>query len=285
MTFDYSTLAALCPLESERDVACPLCGPDRRTAHNRRREVLRVWHMKPGFATYNCKRCGAHGWARGDGAGRVRQLSVVNLNHADCGYGEYGRRLWNESLDAEGTLVERYIHLRGGLTHTPTVRFHPRVIVSRGSGLRLPAMLAAISGEDHRVISVQVTGLNPRTGTKAEIDPPRKTFGLMFNGSVRLGPAGDELALAEGVETALSFTKLTGLTCWAVLGKARFDKITIPQGVRRLHLGADADEDSRLQCRRARCHYRNIGLDVLVHIPESGGDFNDMLVGRHRRTA
>jgi putative DNA primase/helicase len=144
-------------------------------------------------------------------------------------------------------------------------------------------MLAAISGEDHRVSSVQVTWLDPHTGTKAEIDPPRKTFGLMFDGSVRLGPAGDELALAEGVETALSFAKLTGTTCWAVLGKARFDKITIPKCVRRLHLGADADEDSRLQCRRARCHYRNIGLDVVVHIPEFGGDFNDVLVGR--RTA
>ena len=285
MTFDYSTLAALCPLGSERDVACPLCGPDRRTAHNRRREVLRVWHMKPGFATYNCKRCGAHGWARGDAAGRIRQFSHINLDHADRGYGEYGRRLWNESLDAEGTLIERYLQLRGGLPLTPTVRFHPRVHVSRGSLLRLPAMVAAISGEDHRVISVQVTWLDPRTGTKAQIDPPRKTFGLMFDGSVRLGPVRDELALAEGVETALSFTELTGITCWAVLGKARFDKITIPKCVRRLHLSADADQDSQLQCRRARCHYRHAGLDVVMHIPELGSDFNDVLVSRDRRSA
>jgi hypothetical protein len=142
-------------------------------------------------------------------------------------------------------------------------------------------MVAALSGEDHRLIAVQATYLN-LSGAKAGVDPARGTFGRMFDAAVRLGPAGDELALAEGIETALSFTEITGIPCWAVLGKARFDKIAIPRCVRRLHLAADADEDSIVQCKRARCHYRHLGLDVLVHAPELGSDFNDVLLYRRR---
>src|SRR5690349_4304730 len=49
------------------DVACPRCGPDRQSAVNRRRPVLRVWYNVPDFLTYCCARCGAHGYARADG--------------------------------------------------------------------------------------------------------------------------------------------------------------------------------------------------------------------------
>ena len=44
------------------DVACPLCGPDRRSPANRVRKVLRVWHSSSGFMTYACARCGEKGY-------------------------------------------------------------------------------------------------------------------------------------------------------------------------------------------------------------------------------
>src|SRR5262249_24098159 len=46
------------------DVACPLCGPERRTPLKRRRKVLRVWRLERGFATYHCARCGEGGYVR-----------------------------------------------------------------------------------------------------------------------------------------------------------------------------------------------------------------------------
>jgi hypothetical protein len=36
------------------DVACPLCGPERRHAVNSRRKVMRIWRDDPRFATYHC---------------------------------------------------------------------------------------------------------------------------------------------------------------------------------------------------------------------------------------
>jgi hypothetical protein len=97
----------------------------------------------------------------------------------------------------------------------------------------------------------------------------------MLNGAVRLGAAGEELALAEGVETALSFTELTGIVCWAVLGKARFTKVAIPHHVRRLHLAADTDSVD--VCEKAKRRYQSRGLAVAVHAPKVGKDFNDEL--------
>ena len=48
------------------DVACPLCGPQRKSPINRKRKVLRIWRHDTGFATFNCRRCGEHGYTRDD---------------------------------------------------------------------------------------------------------------------------------------------------------------------------------------------------------------------------
>ena len=53
------------------DVACPECGPDRRSPSNRRRKVLRIWRAEPDFASYHCARCGTQGYARADGGQRI----------------------------------------------------------------------------------------------------------------------------------------------------------------------------------------------------------------------
>src|SRR5690349_14544888 len=50
------------------DVPCPMCGPEKRSGTNRRRKVLRIWQNTADFATFCCKRCGAEGYAREDGA-------------------------------------------------------------------------------------------------------------------------------------------------------------------------------------------------------------------------
>src|SRR6185369_2549804 len=61
----YGALDSLCESKlGTCDVACPLCGPNRRDPANRKRRVLRIWQGKPGFASYHCARCGTRGGAR-----------------------------------------------------------------------------------------------------------------------------------------------------------------------------------------------------------------------------
>src|SRR5215472_4089238 len=63
---DLATIDKLAPDTGVIDVACPLCGPERRSPLNRRRKVLRVWRVEPGFATFHCARCGEGGYVRDD---------------------------------------------------------------------------------------------------------------------------------------------------------------------------------------------------------------------------
>ena len=46
------------------DVACPLCGPEKRTPVNQRRRVLRIWRAEEAFATFRCARCEEDGFVR-----------------------------------------------------------------------------------------------------------------------------------------------------------------------------------------------------------------------------
>lgn len=274
--FTFEDLLGLCRGRTgASDCPCPACGPSRRLPENRKRRVLRVW-LEDGFATYNCARCGAHGYAHGDGGHRHHRRAHVHVDrNRDCvGKRDLGRRIWGESLAVESTLAERYlVRTRGLSPRSPwplALRFHAG----------MPAMVAAVSGADRKILAVQITSLDPRTAGKAQISQPRRTYGRMEDGALRLAPAGDELALAEGVETALSFTELTGVVCWAVLGKSRFAKIAIPAWVRRLHLAADVDAIEI--CEKAKLVYERRGLEVRMHVPELGNDFNDALLERRR---
>jgi hypothetical protein len=84
------------------------------------------------------------------------------------------------------------------------------------------------------------------------------------------------LAVAEGVETAMSYTRLTGTPCWARLGGKNLGTFTPPPGVRKLiHVHDGDDEADRAYERLKR---RLMGrIEVVFHRDEDG-DMNDRLV-------
>ncbi|MGC1861906.1 MAG: toprim domain-containing protein [Methylocystis sp.] len=182
--------------------------------------------------------------------------------------------LWRSAEASADTLAHRYLRARVGtidpppsLRFLPASEYLPRII--------LPAMIAGLQAPDRRVIAVQITFLDPRGDRKAQGATPRKTIGKMHGGAVRLGPAGDVLGIAEGVETALAAMQLTGIPCWACLGSQRMARVAIPDSVRELHLFGDNDEPGRLaveQAAKAHAHRR-----VVVRFPPDGfGDYADL---------
>src|SRR5262249_16894820 len=104
--------------------------------------------------------------------------------------------------------------------------------------------------------------------------------GWMGAGAVRLAePRDGQLALCEGVETALAVMELTNTACWAVLGCWRLHQIAIPRAVKLLHLFADHDVRGLQALERATQHYSVRGFRVRKHIPlYPGDDYNDLLV-------
>ena len=61
--------------------------------------------------------------------------------------------------------------------------------------------------------------------------------------AVRLFEPGDELAIAEGIETALAVHLGTGKPVWAALSCGNLEKLWIPDSVARVCIYADNDAD------------------------------------------
>jgi hypothetical protein len=136
-------------------------------------------------------------------------------------------------------------------------------------------MVAAMLSPSREITACQVTFLNPQKPAKANVVTARRTLGSMGAGAVRLAKISDVMGIAEGAETALSAMQLTGIPCWACLGAARMHRVTIPDGVRELHIFHDNDEAGREAAKRtAEAHSR---LHIVMRPPPIGKDWNNSL--------
>ena len=133
--------------------------------------------------------------------------------------------IWMASGPAKGTIVEEYMISRGiDLSRiNPDVLFQLRFVrteyfeqtkngmyVSRGF---YPAMLAPFQDKSGRIVGLHLTYLKDdgsgkliliETGGEKEL-PSKKMLGTTFGCAIRLGKAAPIMAVAEGIETGLSF--------------------------------------------------------------------------------
>jgi hypothetical protein len=99
------------------DVPCPVCGPERRSPHNRRRKVLRIWREAEGFATWHCARCGTHGHTRDPYAelpdlalrARIRAEAAERERISIADRRTRARWLWSRRRPIAGTIAETYL--------------------------------------------------------------------------------------------------------------------------------------------------------------------------------
>ena len=181
-------------------------------------------------------------------------------------------------IPPEGTLVETYLNRHRSVTLGDDLLFHPCAPFSYEGGGRGPAMVAIARSVAGAAKGLHVTHLRP-DGSKLR----RTCFGALVGAAVRLQPAQDVLAVAEGVETALAFAELHTVPTWAALSTSGLIAFSPPTSVRCLVIAADADDHGAgmeaahsLAVRlRARC-------DVTIQPAPAGMDWNDVLkaVGR-----
>ena len=185
-------------------------------------------------------------------------------------------RLWAQARPLTATFGETYLRSRGIVLSSNAIRFLPDAWHPSDASRRLPAMLAAIMSPGGDLCAVQCTYLHPN-GAKAAAHPGRKTFGKLGRGAVHLAPAGESLALAEGVETALSAMQLFDVPTWAACG-ARLDKVSVPPIVRQVLIVADHDAAGMSAGLAAGRHFRGLGFAVEIYRPRNPGwDWNDAL--------
>ncbi len=199
---------------------------------------------------------------------------------------EAARRLWRRCRAIDGTHAERYLHARGlARCRFAALRFHPELRYREGSSVRrLPALVAAVTGDDGAVTGVQRTWLDPRSPAKAGVAAPRKALGRIYGRAVRFGrPAdGASLLVGEGIETVLSLvTAVPEITAAAALSAGSLGAFAPPLGLTRLLIARDNDEEGERAAMRLARRCARARVAALCLVPE-GDDFNDDLVALGR---
>jgi putative DNA primase/helicase len=192
--------------------------------------------------------------------------------------------MWSEAVSADETIVETYLWSRL-LCITPplTLRLH-RALWHSESRQRRPALIGLVEHVDYGRVGVHATWLAPDGSGKATLDPPRKFFGPVGGGAVRLGAIGDDrrLVVGEGIETVLSVMVSTGIPGWAALSAGGVERLILPHEVCSVIVAADRDENGRGQAAAeyAAARFRTEGRSVKVFLPPVPGDWNDALLCR-----
>jgi hypothetical protein len=205
---------------------------------------------------------------------------------------------WRKALPAVGTPVETYLRNRGITLPVPTcIRFSLRQR-NWADGKSYAAMIALVAcvpeyGHDGvlRAGSSLLSsgahftflqgGDSDGAVRKAETESCKLTIGQLRHGGVWLTPIqeiGKELAVAEGIETALSVQQITGLPTVAALSAAGMQVMRWPPQVRRLWIAADHDPVGLRAAHKLLARAIAAGLEVSIKVPVKGfNDFNDVL--------
>ena len=173
-----------------------------------------------------------------------------------------------------------YLASRGLSKGSPDLLYTPKCWESE-SKKNYPAMLAKVLTPDGRLASVHRTFLEG--GNKAPIACPKKLMPGVLSisgGAIRLGGGHKRIGIAEGIETALAVTELTGNPCWSVISAGGMESFIPPAGVEEVFIYGDNDRNFVGQAAAYTCAKRlNELVKVFVFIPEiDGQDWLDHLI-------
>jgi putative DNA primase/helicase len=192
---------------------------------------------------------------------------------------ESARLIWSRSVPIRGTFGEKYLCARGITIELPgSLRFHP--MLGHHDGIGAPAMVAAVQNREGDIVAILRTFLASDGRGKANLEPAKMALGPIAGGAVRFAKAAETLALAEGIETALSVQQATGIATWAALGTANFARIELPECVRQVIVCADHDVSGAGEraALAAAAKFMREGREVRIARPPSPDtDFNDLL--------
>lgn len=224
---------------------------------------------------------------------------------------EWCLKVWKEAKPAAGTIVETYIRGRAITLPIPASLRHHAARRHTDTGLVLPGMVAPIQAPDGSIAGLHTTFLKADGSGKSNVSNAKKVNGVLMRCAIRLAPAAETLALAEGIETCLSVMQATGLPAWATIslgnlagggrGMGAFrreldrkgerlpplepdmDKpgIILPAAVRRVVIFADADNKDPLPAeillQRGAMRLEREGRSVEIVRPPVGMDWNDVV--------
>ena len=282
-----SQYSALCPLHKEKTPSFSV-DPERSLYHcfgcGEGGDVIKLAQRLSGLSFREAVEELTGGFVGADYPSAPRQTESVvaaERNAKAARNSALAREIWARRQELADSIAESYLRSRGlEPPYPPTLAFLPDEF-HQESGERWPALLAAVAvGESRQVVAVHRTYLQRDGSGKAPVKPERKMMGPVMGGAVRLAAASPELAIAEGIETALAVQQATGKPTWAALstgGIRRLELPALPLAAEVL-IAADNDEPGLSAAEAAGDRFQDEGRSVRIAYPaKAGTDFNDTL--------
>lgn len=169
------------------------------------------------------------------------------------------------------------------------VRLHPRLTywqsTSSGSyeeGGDFPALVGLVRNPQGQPISLHRTWLTLGGDRKADVSEPKKLMtgvASITGAAIRLYAADHRLAIAEGIETALSIrAALPDWPVWSAINSHGMKKLILPASIIEVLICADHDSAGLKAAQTLADRLANSDKAVRLIVPEHG-DFNDVLKG------
>jgi len=275
---------------SNKHGPCPMCGGTDRWR----------WDDKAGSGSWICSHCGA-----GSGVDLVMRVNgceflpakrmiedllpstvvapvkaerVVDVDRL--------RAIWRTAEPLTGTdPASWYLTGRGLSCDTwPTqLRFLPRATYVHDDKTKTqhPALVAHYVSPDASEMTLHFTYLDS-VGRKASVPKVRKLAAgkMPRGGAVRLANSAETMGVAEGIETALSASKMFDVPVWATLSAGALMKWEPPPTARNVIVFGDSDTSLTGQLAAYSLAYRlrKEGINAEVRLPDQmDSDWNDML--------
>jgi hypothetical protein len=193
------------------------------------------------------------------------------------------RSVFGQTKPASETPVAGYLRNRGITSPLPpSIRGMDR-LYHAPSGRAYPAMVASVCAwPGQEIIGIHRTFLSPDGLGKAGTSSDKMMLGCCSGGAVRLDPAGELLAVTEGIETGLSVRQSMNIPTWAALSAVGIKSLKLPpaQITGRIVIFADNDPVGIEAANIAAEMWRADGRQVTIALPPfPGTDFNDAVMG------
>ena len=185
--------------------------------------------------------------------------------------------MWKASTPLTGSdPVSKYLHGRGLVLQPENVRYCAECW-NGDEKKKIPAMVARVVNIQGKPVSLHRTYLDSHT---KKLMPGTEK---LTKCAIRLFPPIKEtIGIAEGVESSIAATQITGIPCWAAMSSTILESFEPPEGIRKIVIFSDVDNNYVGQKAAYALANRLYGKDFIVEVElsPSGTDWNDELIRR-----
>lgn len=182
--------------------------------------------------------------------------------------------IWDKSVPVnKNKVVQQYLNNRKIFVDSAALR---AAYLKHKSGSKHNCLVAALTDKDNKVAAVHRIYLDD-SGNKAAVSPNKMALGNVRGAAVKLFIPKNILGIAEGIETAISAYKLTGIPTWSAISGANLANVPIPDNIKTIVIFTDNDKEGIKYAQRAEQVYLEAGYSVRV-IKPTKKDFNDDII-------